>query len=675
MSIRRQIGTVALIFVAMLTFVASQCLALTVEIITPSTDPFSVPVNQSQEFEAVAFSGGVELESGDVTWDWDFGDDSDHATDNPTSHIYTETGDYVVTVTAEYSSEQAQDSISAEVLAPEFANFDFFARPGLGDRFGAEVCDQTDLVVRCPAEGAHPFTAKFYARLPGEEEWGDPWHPGTVEPELEIEDEGEYLAASPTTWPTALGKNEKWEFRVEVTITIAPPPPPGRVITGDLFDHWTPNNTVVKSGSDVILHHAEEAHQITWSIEHLDFDNPTFDMTIHIYGLSGDDPLITLDPPDAGIGGGSYEWDGKIFDLGGFLDAPVGVYTYKVKAQHNQGLESCTDQDRSQQLTITGVELGMTYWEPRTYEFQYRIDYYLSRDAAAGSVKIEVFDRTLDKIHSTVSTNHRAGYNCWADAFDTDPTITGPYHFVVYAEETAADGENNRDRQAKAALQKGLINPVYPRASHWQGGGYQYGEDPEGRLEQVVDDTCYQAAVHYVLPDKDAVFDSWERDGIFLLQNHAGPGYTHIAGSQGQAWMVAEDNSETWDPTEDDIVLEDLQENLYPHLYFVQLEGCQTANTSPVFGNLCGQMHHHVGADITLGFTGGPWTGKYSATWEYYFYLYAITEWKWSVQTAARFAAQKVNDEYEDYFGYDTFLIGPISPRDQSLAPARYGLP
>ena len=55
--------------------------------------------------------------------------------------------------------------------------------------------------------------------------------------------------------------------------------------------------------------------------------------------MSGDDPLVTLDPPDAGIGGGSYEWDGKIFDLGEFMDAPVGVYTYKVKAQHNQGLE------------------------------------------------------------------------------------------------------------------------------------------------------------------------------------------------------------------------------------------------------------------------------------------------------------------------------------------------
>ena len=84
-----------------------------------------------------------------------------------------------------------------------------------------------------------------------------------------------------------------------------------------------------------------------------------------------------------------------------------------------------------------------------------------------------------------------------------------------------------------------------------------------------------------------------------------------------------------------------------------------------------GQMHHHLGVDITLGFTGSPYTHEYSATWEEYFYLYAISEFEWSVQTAAEHAREAVLDEHGGYYGYDTFQV--YGTGNESLSPARYG--
>jgi len=73
--------------------------ALAVEIVVPPTDPFTCEVNIGQDFEAVAYLDGQQLPSGEVTWDWDFGDNTDHTTSNPTVHTYPDTGNYTVTVT------------------------------------------------------------------------------------------------------------------------------------------------------------------------------------------------------------------------------------------------------------------------------------------------------------------------------------------------------------------------------------------------------------------------------------------------------------------------------------------------------------------------------------------------------------------------------------------------
>jgi len=81
--------------------------ALTVEIIEPPTDPFDVIAGQSYDFEAVAYDNGQQLPPQQVNWEWDFGDGSDPDTDNPTEHTFTATGQYLVTVTAEYEGISA----------------------------------------------------------------------------------------------------------------------------------------------------------------------------------------------------------------------------------------------------------------------------------------------------------------------------------------------------------------------------------------------------------------------------------------------------------------------------------------------------------------------------------------------------------------------------------------
>jgi len=246
----------------------------------------------------------------------------------------------------------------------------------------------------------------------------------------------------------------------------------------------------------------------------------------------------------------------------------------------------------------------------------------------------------------------------------------GNFHFVIRALETPeAAWQRNRDRQAKAALQKGLINPVYPRASHWHDSEYQYGPDPKSRLEAVVDETRYGAAVHAYLPTDEQVEDSWEYNGIFYLNTHGHAGCASIADAGG---IYGENGV---DP-ERDVVLDEMH-GLYPHVYFVQFQSCQSALDSAEWGNLCEEMRA-AGADITLGFKGKPrggTPGHPEATWEQYFYHYAIGE-QYSVWNAAKEALEAVKAQWMGYpMGYDTFLIGPISRRDQSLAPARYGVP
>jgi hypothetical protein len=308
----------------------------------------------------------------------------------------------------------------------------------------------------------------------------------------------------------------------------------------------------------------------------------------------------------------------------------------------------------------------MHYFQQRFQDFQYLISYSLSRAAAA--VTLRVYDRMLQQV-AVDTLPCQQGRNLFGGSFTCDPQITGPHYFVLSAMETEPDGASNRDRVPKPALQTGLVLPIYPQASHWRGPDYAYGQYVVDRLQRVIEGTRYQAGVHQSLPGNGTVIDSWEDDALFLLMQHSD------GGGGGQIWisggaMYAE-TTEAHNPATD-IALDQLETGWYPHLYFVQLNGCYTACTHPSRGNLCEQLRR-MGADITLGFTGQPWTGAASATWEYGFYGYGISGMQFSVYTAAWLARDEVIQDHGQAYGYDTSLIGPISRRDQSLWPSRYG--
>ena len=76
---------------------------ITVDIIKPTTESrCTFNTGQEYEFEAVAFVEGQELPGGEVSWEWDFGDGTDHVLVNPTTHTFARTGNWTVTVTATY---------------------------------------------------------------------------------------------------------------------------------------------------------------------------------------------------------------------------------------------------------------------------------------------------------------------------------------------------------------------------------------------------------------------------------------------------------------------------------------------------------------------------------------------------------------------------------------------
>ena len=89
---------------------------VTVQIMTPATDPFSVGADDDPiRFEAIALDEQQEDISDQVTWTWDFGDGMTSSM-NPAFHIYAEGGDYTVTATATLGGTTGRFVASAATL-------------------------------------------------------------------------------------------------------------------------------------------------------------------------------------------------------------------------------------------------------------------------------------------------------------------------------------------------------------------------------------------------------------------------------------------------------------------------------------------------------------------------------------------------------------------------------
>jgi hypothetical protein len=88
--------------------------AFTVDIVRPSIDPLETKEDYPVCFEAVGLDEGQQDVSGQVDWQWDFGD-THGSTENPVSHAFDNAGNYTVWVTGTYNGQEAQDSTGVVV--------------------------------------------------------------------------------------------------------------------------------------------------------------------------------------------------------------------------------------------------------------------------------------------------------------------------------------------------------------------------------------------------------------------------------------------------------------------------------------------------------------------------------------------------------------------------------
>jgi hypothetical protein len=551
---------------------------LTVQIVQPDDDPFTVAVGVAQPFEAVACVDGVELDDGTVTWNWDFGDGSDPSTDNPTAHTYADDGNFTVTVTATYNGLQAQASISA-AASPAGIEADLEILPAPGT-----VCDTVTVKVRIPcqtlADNSRNFTgARFYKKVNGV--WvqqggvNDEWSPTA----WEMDDNGKTYWAGSYVWQTAAEHNESIDWRIDYRVdseSLLPPAtrPP---IIGSREVTWTPCNTVVTSGTDVILHHAgNNQHQINWNIVHMDVPGLTFNVTVTIYDMSGG-TVKTLNPPaQSGPGSGSVTWDGTD-NFGG--QVPAGVYAYTVAAGHGSGANSCGDMDKSMAPTMT---IASRQDQPFTYNLDVpslTVDMLTpwEVDGAASGCTITVYGPRLDAPKATanlgdIASNPTTGYNDLS--FGIAPTEVGTFTAVLSAMQTPAVGAANRDGKAKPILQKGNALQIWPQAfvTGWGVDDVASVIDSMGMLDSLTG-THYQAGgddVHTMQGTTEAMKSS----SIIFLAGHGAP---WDIGPQSEGGPDLSSQQGNDDPTIDLYHIQKLpfQLNRAQLIYFA---GCNTWN-------------------------------------------------------------------------------------------------
>jgi len=668
----RRISALPLVVAAVLSLaLASAADALTVEIIEPPTDPFDVIAGQSYDFEAVAYDNGQQLPPQQVNWEWDFGDGSDPDTDNPTEHTFTATGQYLVTVTAEYGGISAGAETTANVLPTFAADWDFFVRPDESEelRFGSEVCDEIDLVFRTTDMGLI-FIARFWTRNP-DGSWSAVGNGEFMSPEVHQPPEGWYQEVDSDAIDTTMAPNRVTMYQVEIQVEVG----------GEGGPFWLPylrhrqvssNNTAVHEADDGILLHAQTSqhHQIGWTIAHRDpcayldpmgpdqWVAPTFGVSAEIFALGGSEPLVTLYESGVGLGSGSLEWDGTIPGEG---PAPVGVYSYQVTADHAQTPAACEEQDKSPRLIIDDVRttdqgVSLVEFFPREQRMEYEVFYRLSRDAAPDSVWLKVYKRHLELVHVAAADN-TAGVRSVTGEFSTDPGVTGEYYFVISAVETQADALLNRDGWAKLARPSGATHCELPRASLYRDADDCYWPDGlDAVVSRSYDRTNYVAAMHNNYPGVASfVKESWERDAIFHVVGHGrgGAACTYYPAQPPHGYLV----EKKWDepgtigrPFSYNLdVAGDQVEGDYPNLLLVVLQACYTAVEAEDIGSAI-KGANRAGADVALGFQDLILLDGPAATWVQYFYQNAIDPLnpQRTVEQAAEYAEQWVEYVWGD---------------------------
>lgn len=612
MSIRDRGLVVALIIGALVLATGSQALALTVEIIHPETDPFGVVVGSDIYFEAVAYDEADENVSDQVTWLWDFGD-NETSDENPILHAYESAGNYEVTATATLGAAEAQDTITAQIDEQEEGAEGWLVKctrahtPLAGwwyEPVQSPVCDLRYIVVAPPAGLGAEFKGVDLVCTDAEgvvvvDEYVAAQ--GGVEVGPDQDNLTTYSRAVAYEWHT-YSHNETFTFDIVAHIELD-----GVEDTKDLGKKgWTAINTVLSSGSGVILFDpagppALSNPEITWatvhsnqSLEELPPGEKQFDMYIWIYGPNGEPVEGGRTYPVTGegggkpigsydIGGGSWHWDGS--------GQGRGVYTYLLAAKcRTDQHDYCCDYDKSQQLVISDVSVTDFRWSELNYPDVAFVDlhYTLSRDAAS-PVTVKLFKPDLSEgttyLGPPGELPNDAGTHEVVLGFAVQRDLMGAYTFVISANETEEDGDLNRVREPKPALQKGAVQVIWPPAYAAAGEGI----DPSATLHIAAlleltdfDDTKYVSALGYGRSEATTVAASkFEEVAVLHINAHARTSmiaFDWWSGESGHYDLLASSG-------------EDVPENAYyhipniggegqsvlDHVLFAMYTGCNTA--------------------------------------------------------------------------------------------------
>ena len=596
-------------------------------------DPATLSLGETCDFTAVATLDGKPLDSADLTWEWDFGDKSELAKDNPAPHAYTAPGEYLVTVAAFY--EKQSTSAKVTVIVEGYAK-DYPEGPGslifIPDESG-ETCDAGVVLCAIPrtwlnANPSKSYTgAQFYRIVDGERVRQDSaGETGWVTPDqYDFLWESAYYRVCRLSWMTQALPNVQTDWEVDYKIlTMGPPPGGGTTSYYTASGSITPNNSVVTSTTNPLILHTTnpQGHQIAWNVSHLDYpSNPQieFTVTVTVYSLSGATVWSAQDTQD-GPGSGSMTWPGTVTGGG---SAPVGIYTFKVAATHSEN-QGCGDQDKAETLSISDVDATKLTFNERDLLLEGDLEYTLSEDA--DQVTIEAYRPDLQTAGSAVTGTCDAGENGVTVSIPVTASCLGTYYLVVQAKETqdAAETNNNRDQEQRWALPQGCSMAAIARTYGFQGVGSSLLyvkdmlEEAAEQQEHAPDGAYYAPPAYnadlYLINNAQALYtyrrlagkdpatgDTWtNRDALIMFAGHGSPGQLHIQYPLSSWHKLCAWEGE--DGTQDRYSLPDLPGGCLSRCLCVLLVGCETGLDGPDDSNLL-DVFTGKGAGCAIGST------------------------------------------------------------------------
>lgn len=499
-SLRRTCGNAGSIWVilgavlygcAFLLPAAGGAATITVDIIKPDHAPLVLDAGKQYQFEAVAFVEGEELPGGEVSWEWDFGDDSEHVLTNPVTHTFARCGNFVITVTARYGTLTGQDTINATAAtAGLLDSVEFLVLPNTGGR----VCDGVEVMLRIPEQELERHNAILgpvsFCR-------GPLWHPEpyTMDQQSRYMDGTAYRTVS-VWWNTPGDPNTAAvDWRVDYTLWVLEPPPEGEeapyyaTVLDSKANSWTPYNLVITAGGPLVIEHhkGDGSHTLSWQAAHLEDDEgvipKTYTAAVQVLDMSGNlvvsSPWLpyTINQPAA------WDWEPGVPPEG---DAD-GLYTFRVIADHSPEDSDCDKVDMLSEVgrPTPGDEIHID-WD--TLTLKGKMKYTAAAELASPVLHI------YGPSEAEISLPADAGYH---EVSYELPIGYGTFWGVITADQTAVQAANNRDGIAKPAIPEGcyfgsipgppqeveIYEPHHPPASNFN---FCFSPDLLGGICRVV---------------------------------------------------------------------------------------------------------------------------------------------------------------------------------------------